>query len=94
MEFDTADLADMEADGSLYSVILHEMGHVLGIGTIWEDAGLLVGAGTNNPRFTGAQAVAAYNAIFGTNATGVPVEQNGGAGTAILIGMKKFSATN
>src|SRR5881392_2872401 len=31
MEFDTFDLAAMEQDGSLGSVILHEMGHVLGI---------------------------------------------------------------
>ena len=35
MSFDTADLARMEADGSLTDVILHEMGHVLGFGTLW-----------------------------------------------------------
>jgi predicted Zn-dependent protease len=29
MEFDRADLARMEADGSLTSVIVHEMGHVI-----------------------------------------------------------------
>jgi hypothetical protein len=81
MEFDSADVADMIADGTFLGVILHEMGHVLGIGTIWEDKGLLVGVGTTNPRFVGSQAVAAYNAIFGTSATGVPVEAGGGAGT-------------
>jgi hypothetical protein len=52
------------------------MGHVLGIGTIWTDKGLLLGAGTSNPRFTGANAVAAYNQIFGTTSTSVPVEGN------------------
>jgi hypothetical protein len=57
------------------------MGHVLGIGTIWQSRGLLSGAGTSNPRFVGSQAVAAYNAIFGTSATGVPVENTGGGGT-------------
>jgi hypothetical protein len=81
MEFDSADLAAMEADGSLLNVIVHEIGHVLGIGTLWQAKGLLVGAGTSNPMFTGRQAVAAYNAIFGTNATGVPVENGGGGGT-------------
>src|SRR5499426_669818 len=35
MQFDTADLAEMDADGTLNDVITHEMGHVLGIGTIW-----------------------------------------------------------
>ncbi len=81
MEFDSADLASMESSGSLYTVILHEMGHVLGIGTIWSYLGLLSGAGTSNPRFTGAQATAAYNRIFGVNESGVPVENGGGGGT-------------
>jgi hypothetical protein len=82
MEFDSADLASMQSNGSLLGVIEHEMGHVLGIGTIWEYKGLLVGAGTSNPRFTGSQALAAYNSIFGTAASGVPVENTGGSGTA------------
>jgi hypothetical protein len=62
--------------------VLHEMGHILGIGTLWEDLGLLSGAGTSNPIFTGANATAQYNQIFGTSARGVPVEATGGAGTA------------
>jgi hypothetical protein len=60
---------------------MHEMGHVLGIGTIWSSLGLLSGAGGSNPMFTGAQATAAYNQIFGTSASGVPVENSGGSGT-------------
>lgn len=74
MQFDSADLAAMEASGQLYEVILHEMGHVLGIGTIWQSLGLLSGAGTTDPRFLGARATAEYNAIFGTSGTSVPVE--------------------
>jgi hypothetical protein len=74
MQFDTADLAAMESNGTLYEVILHEMGHVLGVGTIWRTLGLLSGAGTTNPQFTGARATAEYNALFGVSATGVPVE--------------------
>jgi len=81
MQFDSADLASMQSGGSLFSVIFHEMGHVLGVGTIWQTKGLLSGAGTSNPRFTGAQATAAYNQIFGRSENGVPVENTGGGGT-------------
>ena len=49
MSFDTADLAQMEADGTLVDVITHEMGHVIGIGTIWDRKGLLAGARTAEP---------------------------------------------
>ncbi len=35
MQFDVADLEDLEAEGGLFSTILHEMGHVLGIGPLW-----------------------------------------------------------
>lgn len=41
MRFDVADLDQLEARGSLESVILHEMGHVLGIGTLWDRYGLV-----------------------------------------------------
>jgi hypothetical protein len=82
MQFDSADLASMERSGLLYSVVIHEMGHVLGVGTLWQDLGLLSGAGSN-PIFTGASATAAYNQIFGTSARGVPVENSGGSGTAL-----------
>lgn len=81
MQFDTADLASMESNGSLLSVVLHEMGHILGIGTLWSSLGLLTGAGTSNPRFTGPLATAEYNALFGVNESGVPVESDGGSGT-------------
>ncbi len=82
MQFDSADLAQLEASGQLFSTVLHEMGHVLGIGTIWQQRGLLSGAGTANPRFVGVQATAAYNQLFGRNEAGVPVENSGGPGTA------------
>lgn len=81
MEFDTADMADMQANGTLLGVIEHEIGHALGIGTIWRDLGLLQGAGTSNPMFMGPRATAEYNRIFGTSAAGVPVENGGGSGT-------------
>ncbi len=81
MEFDQADLTELEASGDLLHVIVHEMGHVLGIGTIWDSLGLVQDVGTEI-HFTGARAVAEYNAIFGTSGNFVPVETDGGAGTA------------
>ena len=42
MEFDVADLAGLEAANLFEEVIIHEMGHVLGIGTLWQRKGLLV----------------------------------------------------
>jgi len=43
---------------------------------------LLTGAGTNDPKFTGTQALAAYNSIFGGAATSVPVDDTEIEGTA------------
>jgi Leishmanolysin len=82
MQFDTADLAKMQANGTLNDVITHEMGHVLGIGTIWTAKGLLAGATTNNPTFTGTNAKKEYGTLKGTGPAAVPVENTGGPGTA------------
>jgi Regulatory P domain of the subtilisin-like proprotein convertases and other proteases len=82
MEFDTADLAAMEADGSLLNVILHEMGHVIGIGTLWKYHGLLEGEGTENPLFVGPKAMNEYGVLLGSSSTKVPAANTGGAGTA------------
>jgi hypothetical protein len=82
MEFDTADLERMEQDGSLENVIFHETGHVLGMGTLWRRMGLLRGAGTNNPRFVGRNAMREFAALIGADEpTPVPVENRGGPGT-------------
>lgn len=81
MRFDTADLAALESGGGLLYTVMHEIGHVLGIGTIWSQKGLISGAGGSNPRFLGARATAEYNALFHTTLTSVPVENTGGAGT-------------
>jgi hypothetical protein len=82
MEFDAADLAQLQADGQLTRVILHEMGHVLGFGTIWDTKGLIAGAGTSDPRYTGPNALSQYKSIFSTTSSTVPLEGGGGAGTA------------
>jgi hypothetical protein len=87
MKFDTADLDDIERAGQLQTVVLHEMGHVLGYGTIWETLGLLADPsldGGTDPHFTGAQATTAFDAVGGAGYGGlkVPVESTGGKGTA------------
>lgn len=79
MEFDTHDLEDMHEDGSLVDVIVHEMGHVLGIGTLWDE--LVRGMNTNDPVFIGANAMREYGLIIGAEPTPVPVENTGGPGT-------------
>jgi hypothetical protein len=81
MSFDTADLENMEAEGTLNDVITHEMGHVLGIGTIWSRKGLLRRAGTINPTFTGRTAMVEYGRLLDAAPRRVPVANVGGAGT-------------
>jgi hypothetical protein len=83
MQFDTADLEEMEELGTLDDVITHEMGHVIGIGTVWRYKGLLEGASTNDPNFVGDGAMAEYARLRGLagQALPVPVEGSGGVGT-------------
>jgi len=82
MTFDSADLAQMEAAGTLIDVITHEMGHVIGVGTVWAQKSLLKGAGTTNPTFTGKTAEQEYGVLRASGPTPVPVENTGGQGTA------------
>ena len=87
MIFDEADLADLEAAGRLDDVILHEMGHVIGFGTVWDILGFLADpalSGGTDPHFTGPRAIEAFDRIGGAAYSGskVPVEDGGGPGTA------------
>jgi hypothetical protein len=89
MRFDEADVAALEASGGLNAVILHEMGHVLGIGTMWKTFGLLQNeSSAATPRdtwYSGAHGLAGFDAVGGSTYTGgqkVPVENTGGPGTA------------
>jgi Leishmanolysin len=60
-------------------IATHEVGHSLGIGTVWDYKNLLRGAGSSNPTFSGSNARAQWRALGGTG--NVPVENTGGAGT-------------
>jgi leishmanolysin len=81
MFFDTADLDFLEGLGFFDEVVTHEMGHVLGFGSLWNfQRALLTGVGTADPRFVGPLAIAAYDKLGGSGT--VPVEgDEGGAGT-------------
>lgn len=78
MEMDLDDLNQLASTGRLNAVVLHEMLHVVGFGTIWEDVVpvRITGAGTGDPRFTGPLATQACNNAGGSGVcgTGVPLE--------------------
>ena len=89
MRFDSADLLNLETSGRLDEVIVHEMGHVLGVGGLWDDFGLVAetsGAPGSDPHFTGAQARTAFDAAGGERLVGkrVPIEDGGGGGTRFV----------
>ncbi len=84
MAFDDADMDLMASRGILDGVILHEMLHVLGIGTMWGPGGrgFVADPQGADPLFTGPQGTAAYGVFGALNAMlGVPVENTGGTGT-------------
>ena len=78
MTFDDDDLRQLALTDRLDDVILHEMGHVLGLGTIWEEFGLIMGMRGSDPFFTGAEAITQFFAIGGQAANPVPVQVGGG----------------
>lgn len=80
MEFDEADLDVLAGQGRLEDVILHEMGHVLGLGANWLLLGLIRDPLTD-PAYTGRAAVAAYQELGGGRH--VPVENVGQWGTIL-----------
>jgi hypothetical protein len=57
MRFDSADLANLAANGTLGAVIMHEMLHVIGIGTTWRETALNLWTGAvADPGFLGERA--------------------------------------
>jgi Ca2+-binding RTX toxin-like protein len=78
MQFDSADVSDMAKKNTLPDVIFHEMGHVLGFGNLWQADYLKNGA-----NYIGVHALAAYQNLSNlTTTTSIPIETNGGSGTA------------
>ena len=72
MQFDAADAGVYQAAGLFDDIVLHEMLHTVGLGTIWSAKGLISGGGFNGP---------IANAIYPGSAL-IPLELDGGGGTA------------
>lgn len=82
MRFDTFDLDRMEETGLLHDVIVHEMGHALGFGTIWGPLGLVTGLDGPDPIFVGPAASREFGVLLGAAGPHpVPVENVGGPGS-------------
>ncbi|WP_435807439.1 leishmanolysin-related zinc metalloendopeptidase [Shewanella psychromarinicola] len=89
MEFDIADLDNLENNNSLFDVIFHEIAHVIGFGTLWNTnsfGGIFTGTqsiyNANSGQYTGMFALAEYRKEFDANALFIPIELDGGPGTA------------
>jgi hypothetical protein len=87
MNLDSDDLQAFAEAGRLEEVVLHEMGHVLGIGSLWEGLGFVEapadGSGAHDSAFNGASARAAFDEVGGDAYQGgakVPVENLGSEG--------------
>ncbi|MDX2183821.1 MAG: leishmanolysin-related zinc metalloendopeptidase [Gemmatimonadaceae bacterium] len=90
MRFDSDDVNNLIANGTFESVILHEMGHVLGLGTFWNPMGFLTDPvpspdctnRATDTRYIGANARRELGAIGGVANSPVAVENTNGCGTA------------
>jgi len=84
MVIDSADVANMEVAGTLDDVILHEMGHIIGIGIDkWTSKLVALDgrpvASSTDPRFNGTVAASRWQLL---NRTGLPpVEEDQGPGS-------------
>ncbi|MEP2783485.1 MAG: leishmanolysin-related zinc metalloendopeptidase [Pseudoruegeria sp.] len=90
MTFDSEDAQNQFDLGNWETIVLHEMMHALGFGTLWSLMGLTTGSVAGGDiRFTGSNATDVYQTEFASIANadlgsllGVPVETDGGSGTA------------
>lgn len=84
-ELDVDDIGTLESNGRLFGVVLHEIGHILGLnGTTWHNHGLLAQntstcSTATAAWFTGTNAATQWVAASGV--APLPVETDGGAGT-------------
>lgn len=74
------DFSDFNGTGTnvIDELIIHEVGHVLGIGTLWVENGVYI---NNSGEYTGEFGVRAYRREFDPAATFVPVELSGPIGS-------------
>lgn len=84
MRLDEADVANLQGVGRLSTVVLHELMHVLGFGTIWFDNAVIDTTQAADARFTGVRARAACADVHAGGApcaVTVPVHSSDGAGS-------------
>lgn len=83
MQFDIADALNLSQHSQFKDVVLHEMGHVLGfLSRRFQDKAIATGIGTNDPVYTGAQAVAAWPSLgIAYGGMPIPLENLYGQGT-------------
>ena len=94
MNFDSTDISSLYSSGLLYHVILHEMAHVIGFGTLWDTTIFSLSSpaqnvvaefsdGTStNTHYVGQYALDIYRKQYDNSALYVPLETTGGSGTA------------
>ena len=89
MTFDVEDMEMLATAGQLVATITHEMGHVLGIGTLWTYKPLAVntcnsGTPTTKPYFIGGSALQAFRSVIAPGVAWtdpmVPLEGAGSCG--------------
>ena len=89
------DKDDLEwmSDAFLYEVILHEMAHVLGFGTVWKTLNLV--SGDSDRYFTGPLAIQAFDDAGGRSYSGpkVPVEDDSGHWRGSVFGDELMTAS-
>lgn len=90
LTLDTSDLGDLDAVQT-FALAFHEIGHIVGIGTLWETSAffggsdLISGSGGPDPRYEGDGGNAEFTGTLGGGSAGAakaPIEAEGGAGTA------------
>ncbi len=79
IDFDLADLDWLEVTDELFGVLVHEIAHAMGFGSLWIENGVYEAA---SGAYLGAAGLAAYRAEFDPSADFVPVELDFGPGTA------------
>lgn len=75
MTFDSADMRVM-SNSEIFDVAVHEIAHILGFGTLWDEKGL-----TSGSNYIGVNAVSRYHSAGGQTLY-IPLETSGGGGTA------------
>lgn len=85
MSFDAEDLGTFLQGAVFEEVITHEIIHVLGFGTLWQERGLVLAAETEDPRYAGLQGhhgcvASSWSSVCGGT---IALEAGGGRGTAL-----------